>query len=58
MHKILGAIIGILLGSLIFWGLGNLIINVFAINYIWAFKHGFVAELIFLVLRSIFRNNK
>ena len=42
------------LGSLIFWGIGNLVIFVFHIDYSWTFFHGLVIDLIFLVLKNIF----
>lgn len=51
---ILGFLFGILCGSLILWGLGNLIILVFKINYTWTFWHGFASELIYMFLRGIF----
>jgi hypothetical protein len=42
------------LSALIFWGLGNLIIWVLKINYIWTFWHGLVCELVFILLKEIF----
>lgn len=51
---ILGFLFGILISSLIFWGLGNLVILVFKINYTWTFLHGLVAELIYLIIKGIF----
>ena len=45
---------GILIGSLIFWGLGNLVIWVFKINYTWTFLHGLIAEFIYVILKEIF----
>lgn len=51
---ILGYLSGILIGSLIFWGLGNFIIFVFKINYTWTFLHGITLELIYLFLKGIF----
>lgn len=47
-------IIIILISSLIFWGLGVLIISVFNINYVWTFLHGMCMAIIFLVLSYIF----
>lgn len=47
------SIVAVLLGSLIFWGLGNLIIMVFNINYKWTFIHGFVIELIWIMLKQL-----
>ena len=51
---ILVFLFGILIGSLIFWGLGNLVILVFKINYTWTFLHGLIVELIYLILKGIF----
>lgn len=45
------------IGSLIFWGIGNLIIFVFKINYEWTILHGLVSQIIFMILRNIFKNN-
>lgn len=42
------------LSSLIFWGLGNLIIWVFKINYTWTIWHGLVCVLVFGLLKEIF----
>ncbi len=42
------------LSSLIFWGIGNLIIQVFKIDYVWTIWHGLVCALIFLMLKDIF----
>ena len=59
MGKIIALIIAwisaMVLGTLIFWGLGNLIIFVFKINYEWTFLHGLVAQLVFMILRNIFK---
>ena len=58
MGKMLYVLIYVLLvlgvNSLIMWGLGNLIIYVFKINYTWTFLHGFVTILIFNLLKGIF----
>lgn len=51
---ILGFLFGILIGTLIFWGLGNLIIWVFKINYTWTILHSLVAEFIYLLIKGIF----
>ena len=48
---ILGVIAGIFIGSLIFWGLGNLIIYVFNISYNWTFLHGLVCQLLYMLIR-------
>lgn len=66
MGKVLVAIIGLIVGftlvyglaTLIFWGLGNLIIYVFSINYTWTILHGFVCALVYSVLQGIFRGSK
>ena len=42
------------LSSLIFWGLGNLIIWIFKINYTWTFLHGLACALVFALLKEIF----
>ena len=55
---ILLVIIGILVylgvGSLIMWGVGLLVCNVFAINYVWTIWHGIASLLIFSLLKGIF----
>lgn len=57
---IIGMLIGFILifgiSSLIFWGLGNLIIYVFKINYTWTILHGFACALIYSVVQGIFKN--
>ena len=52
---IISFFISIILGTLIFWGLGNLIVFVFKINYEWTFLHGLVVQLVFMILRNIFK---
>ena len=47
-------IIIIIFGSLIFWGIGNLIILIFKVNYVWTIWHGFIVELIYIILKEIF----
>ena len=42
------------IGSLIFWGIGNLVIFVFHINYTWTFLHGVVAQLIYILIQGLF----
>lgn len=44
-------VIYVIVGTLIFWGIGNLFIMVFNINYKWTFVHGFLIELIWIVLK-------
>ncbi len=52
--SILVVLLAISLSSLIFWGLGNLIILVFKINYTWTIWHGLVCALVFVLLKEIF----
>lgn len=49
---VLAVLFGI--SSLIFWGLGNLIIFVFKIDYTWTIWHGLVCALVFVLLKEIF----
>lgn len=42
------------LSALIFWGLGNLVILVFSIDFVWTFWHGLVCALVFILLKEIF----
>ena len=51
---LIAVIIVIVLGALIFWGLGNLVIWVFKIDYVWTIWHGLVAEFVFILLKDIF----
>ncbi len=46
------------LGSLIFWGLGNLFVFVFKFDYEWTILHGFFMELLFILIRSTLTNTK
>ena len=55
---LLGVFVGIIIGALIFWGLGNLFIYAFNIDYEWTFLHGFVSELIWMLLIQLFKNLK
>jgi len=52
-------ILAILVGieSLINWGLGVLIINVFDINYTWTFMHGLCSTIIIGMLNYIIKKN-
>lgn len=52
---ILLLIIPILIGALIFWGLGNFIILVFKVSYSWTILHGLVCELIYILIKNIFQ---
>lgn len=64
--KVLTAILGLTIGilivigipTLIYWGIGNLIIHVFEINYTWTILHGLCTALVTSALHSIFTNNK
>ena len=66
MGNILMVIIGLISGlvlifgisTLVFWGLGNLIIYVFSINYTWTILHGFVCALVYSVIQGIFKSSK
>lgn len=51
---IIGFTVGIMIGAIIFWGLGNLFIYVFNIDYTWTIGHGFVCQFIYLLLKEIF----
>lgn len=51
---ILAIIIVLIVSTLIFWGLGNLIIWIFKINYTWTIWHGLVCELIFILIKEVF----
>lgn len=53
--KIIVIILTLLISASIFWGLGNLIIFVFKINYEWTFLHGIVATLIYLLFKGLFK---
>lgn len=60
---VLGTIIGAILiyafclglSSLIFWGIGNLIVWIFKIHYDWTIWHGLACALVFVLLKEIFR---
>jgi hypothetical protein len=54
-YKIIALILIVLIGGSIFWGLGNLIIFVFKINYEWTFLHGIVMDLIYLLFKGLFK---
>ena len=65
MSKKEGLIIGIIIaliviiaGTLIFWGLGNLVIWVFKINYVWTIWHGLICEIGYMLLKEIFGSKK
>ena len=52
------ALIVIIAGTLIFWGLGNLVIWVFKINYVWTIWHGLICEIGYMLLKEIFGSKK
>lgn len=52
------AIGAFILGTLIFYGIGNLIIKVFDINFKWTMLHSVCAEIAYLLLKEIFSNKK
>lgn len=52
------AIGAFILGTLIFYGIGNLIIKVFDINFKWTILHSICAEIAYLLLKEIFSNKK
>jgi len=52
------AIGAFILGTLIFYGIGNLIIKVFDINFKWTILHSICAEIAYLLLKGIFSNKE
>lgn len=50
-------VIGIVISTLVFWGLGNLIVIVFGISFAWTIWHGLVCALVVAVIRAIFKKN-
>lgn len=44
------------ISSLIYWGIGVLIVNVFEINYSWTFLHGMCTTIIISILSGIFKD--
>ena len=51
-------IVGFMLGTLVFYGIGNLIIKVFDINFKWTILHSICAEIVYLLLKEIFSNKE
>ena len=51
---LLGILVMYAISSIIFWGLGNLIVWVFHLNYTWTIWHGLVCELIFILIKEVF----
>lgn len=52
--SVIAIIVAFALSSLIFWGLGNLIIWIFKINYTWTILHGLACALVYVLLKEIF----
>lgn len=46
-----------LIESLIVWGVGVFVCDVFDINYIWTFWHGLATTLVLSVVGSFFKNS-
>ena len=46
-------LIALFLGAAIFWGLGNLAIFVFNIEYTWTIWHGLFCELLYILLKEL-----
>lgn len=44
------------LSTLMMWGLGNLVIFVFDINYVWTIWHGLGCAILIQFIRNIFRD--
>lgn len=55
---LIALILMITISTMIMWGVGNLIIWVFKINYNWTLWHGLASCCIYWLLRGIFNNNK
>lgn len=55
---LLGILVMYAISSIIFWGLGNLIVWVFHLNYTWTILHGLVGALIYSLIKGIFENKK
>ncbi len=53
ISSILVLILGMALGTLIFWGLGNLAIEILNINYEWTIWHGLLAELFYIIIKDM-----
>lgn len=54
LATIVTIILAVLLCSLVYWGLGKLIIYVFHIDYNWTFLHGLVTAIVCTFLKGIF----
>ena len=54
---ILSLLLGIALGTVIFYALGLLICNILSIGYTWTIWHGPCCELLFVVAIDLFRQS-
>ena len=43
--------------ALVIWGLGNLILHLFSIEYTWTFWHGFGSAITINLIRWFFKGN-
>ncbi|MBQ2870508.1 hypothetical protein IJE86_02275 [bacterium] len=43
--------------ALVLWGIGNLILHLFNIEYTWTFWHGFGSAIVIELIRWIFKRN-
>lgn len=55
---ILSLLFAIFVGSIVFWGLGALIVYVFNIDYNWTILHGFCCELLYILLKQLLTRDK
>lgn len=51
-------VVSVGISTLIFWGLGYFICDVFAINFIWTIWHGLAIALIYSLLHNLFKGGK
>lgn len=61
MDKVITLLLAILMflgmigiSTLIFWGLGNLVIWAFKIDFTWEIWHGLIVTFLYMILRGIF----
>lgn len=47
----------IMLESLVFWGVGILVVKVFGVAYVWTFWHGLVCAILYAIVKSLFVKN-
>ena len=45
------------ISGLCMWGIGNLVIHVFKINYEWTYLHGLTTTIVLMILAGLFKNN-